>query len=96
MKDMKSLRYMQSVICICMTAIMLTGVFSCSDDEKDVEELLPPTITKVCVWNEENLEWTIPEAGQKVRIGSLLRIEGTNMIRRLLFISMEDRSLASR
>lgn len=76
---MKSLRYMQSVICICMTAIMLTGVFSCSDDEKDVEELLPPTITKVCVWNEENLEWTIPEAGQKVRIGSLLRIEGTNM-----------------
>lgn len=79
MKDMKSLRYMQSVICICMTAIILTGVFSCSDDEKDVEELLPPTITKVCVWNEENQEWTIPEAGQKVRIGSLLRIEGTNM-----------------
>lgn len=76
---MKSLRYMQSVICICMTAIMLTGVFSCSDDEKDVEELLPPTITKVCVWNEENQEWTIPEAGQKVRIGSPLRIEGTNM-----------------
>lgn len=76
---MKSLRYIQSVMCIFTMAIMLTGVFSCSDDEKNVEEILPPTITKVCVWNEESQEWTIPEAGQMVRIGSPLRIEGTNM-----------------
>ena len=76
---MKSLRYIQSVMCIFTMAIMLTGVFSCSDDEKNVEEILPPTITKVCVWNEGSQEWTIPEAGQMVRIGSPLRIEGTNM-----------------
>ena len=67
---MKSLRYIQSVMCIFTMAIMLTGVFSCSDDEKNVEEILPPTITKVCVWNEGSQEWTIPEAGQMVRIGS--------------------------
>ncbi|MBD3590943.1 glycan-binding surface protein [Bacteroides sp. GM023] len=76
---MRYLRYIQSVMYIFMMTVILTGVFSCSDDEKDVEEILPPTITKVCVWNEESQEWTIPEAGQMVRIGSPLRIEGTNM-----------------
>ncbi len=56
------------------------GLFSCSDDNETVEQLLPPTIVKVCVWDEDIEEWTIPEAESKIRIGTPLRIEGTNMV----------------
>lgn len=55
------------------------GLFSCSDDNETVENLLPPTIVKVCVWDENIEEWIIPEAESKIRIGTPLRIEGTNM-----------------
>lgn len=55
------------------------GLFSCSDDNETVEKLLPPTIVKVCVWDEDLEEWIIPEAESKIRIGASLRIEGTYM-----------------
>lgn len=55
------------------------GLFSCSDDNETVEQLLPPTIVKVCVWDEDLEEWIIPEAESKIRIGASLRIEGTYM-----------------
>ena len=55
------------------------GLFSCSDDNETVDNLLPPTIVKVCVWDEDIEEWIIPGAESKLRIGTPLRIEGTNM-----------------
>lgn len=55
------------------------GLFSCSDDNETVDNLLPPTIVKVCVWDEDIEEWIIPGAESKIRIGTPLRIEGTNM-----------------
>ena len=55
------------------------GLFSCSDDNETVDNLLPPTIVKVCVWDEDIEEWIIPGAESKIRIGTSLRIEGTNM-----------------
>ena len=48
-------------------------------DNETVEKLLPPTIVKVCVWDEDLEEWIIPEAESKIRIGASLRIEGTYM-----------------
>lgn len=65
------------IACLIITFIM--GVFSCSDDNETVDNLLPPTIIKVCVWNEDIEEWRIPEAESKIRIGTPLRIEGINM-----------------
>lgn len=58
---------------------IIFGLFSCHDDNETVENLLPPTIAKVCVWDADTEAWMIPEAGSKIRIGSPLRIEGTNM-----------------
>lgn len=55
------------------------GLFSCSDDNETVAQLLPPAILKVSVWDENSGEWKIPEAESKIRIGTPLRIEGTNM-----------------
>jgi hypothetical protein len=60
-----------------MTFIM--GLFSCSDDNETAAQLLPPAILKVSVWDENSGEWKIPEAESKIRIGTPLRIEGTNM-----------------
>lgn len=58
---------------------IIFGLFSCHDDNETVENLLPPTIAKVCVWDADTEAWMIPEAGSKIRIGTPLRIEGTNM-----------------
>lgn len=55
------------------------GLFSCSDDNETAAQLLPPAILKVSVWDENSGEWKIPEAESKIRIGTPLRIEGTNM-----------------
>lgn len=55
------------------------GLFSCSDDNETAVQLLPPAILKVSVWDENSGEWKIPEAESKIRIGTPLRIEGTNM-----------------
>lgn len=76
MKTFKSIQP-GAVACLIMTFII--GLFSCNDDNDTVENLLPPTIVKVCVWDEDTEEWSIPESGSKVRIGTPLRIEGTNM-----------------
>lgn len=76
MKTFKSIQP-GAVACLIMTFII--GLFSCNDDNETVENLLPPTIVKVCVWDEDTEEWSIPESGSKVRIGTPLRIEGTNM-----------------
>lgn len=64
------------------------GLFSCSDDNETVDNLLPPTIVKVCVWDEDIEEWIIPGAESKIRIGTPLRIEGTNMAQTMPSISM--------
>lgn len=76
MKTFKSIQP-GAVACLIMTFII--GLFSCNEDNETVENLLPPTIVKVCVWDEDTEEWSIPESGSKVRIGTPLRIEGTNM-----------------
>lgn len=55
------------------------GLFSCSDDNETAAQLLPPAILKVSVWDANSGEWKIPEAESKIRIGTPLRIEGTNM-----------------
>ena len=55
------------------------GLFSCSDDNETAAQLLPPAILKVSVWDENSGEWKIPEAESKIRIGTPLRSEGTNM-----------------
>lgn len=61
------------------------GLFSCSDDNETVDNLLPPTIVKVCVWDEDIEEWIIPGAESKIRIGTPLRIEGTNMAQTITY-----------
>ncbi|WP_291591155.1 glycan-binding surface protein [Bacteroides sp.] len=76
MKTFKSIQ-IGTIACLIMT--LITGFFSCSDDKEIVEQVLPPTIVKVSIWNEDSEDWTIPEAGENIRIGTPLRIEGTNM-----------------
>lgn len=76
---MKIFKLIQSGIVTCLLMTFIIGLFSCSDDDKNVEQLLPPTIVKVCVWDEDIEEWIIPEAGSLIRIGTRLCIEGTNM-----------------
>ena len=67
------------------------GLFSCSDDNETVDNLLPPTIVKVCVWDEDIEEWIIPGAESKIRIGTPLRIEGTNMAQTIAVYINEGR-----
>lgn len=76
MKPLKSIQ-LRAFVWMMMTLVM--GLLSCNDDDKTVEEVLPPTITKVCVWDENTQTWNIPQSGQNVRIGDRLRIEGTHM-----------------
>ena len=75
---MKTFKSIQSGTMVCLITFIM-GLFSCSDENETVEKLLPPTIVKVCVWDEGMEEWVIPEAESKIRIGTSLRIEGTNM-----------------
>ncbi|WP_455613560.1 glycan-binding surface protein [Bacteroides congonensis] len=77
MKTFKSIIQSGTITCLIMTFIM--GLFSCSDDNETAAQLLPPAILKVSVWDENSGEWKIPEAESKIRIGTPLRIEGTNM-----------------
>jgi len=76
---MKTFKSIQSGIIACLIITFVMGLFSCSDDNETVDNLLPPTIVKVCVWDEDIEEWIIPGAESKIRIGTPLRIEGTNM-----------------
>lgn len=76
---MKTFKSIQPGTIACLIMTFIFGLFSCNDDNKTVENLLPPTIAKVCVWDADTEEWMIPEAGSKIRIGTPLRIEGTNM-----------------
>lgn len=90
---MKQIRYenfksIQSGIIACLIITFVMGLFSCSDDNETVDNLLPPTIVKVCVWDEDIEEWIIPGAESKIRIGTLCVLRGTNMARRLPSISM--------
>lgn len=76
---MKTFKSIQPGAVACLIMSFIIGLFSCNEDNETVENLLPPTIVKVCVWDEDTEEWSIPESGSKVRIGTPLRIEGTNM-----------------
>lgn len=76
---MRTFKLIQPRIIVCLLMTCIIGLFSCCDDEKKAEQLLPPTIVKVCVWDEDIEEWVIPETGSRIRIGTRLRIEGTNM-----------------
>lgn len=64
------------------------GLFSCSDDNETVDNLLPPTIVKVCVWDEDIEEWIIPGAESKIRIGTPCVLRVLTWRRRLPSISM--------
>lgn len=76
---MKTFKYIQPGAIASLIMFFVIGLFSCNDDNETVDNLLPPTIVKVCVWEEDIEEWVIPEAGSKIRIGTPLRIEGTNL-----------------
>lgn len=76
---MRTFKMIQLRIITFLLVTFIIGLFSCSDDDKKAEQLPPPTIVKVCVWDEDIEEWVIPEAGSRIRIGTRLRIEGTNM-----------------
>lgn len=76
---MKTFKLIQLGIIACLLMTFIIGLFSCSDDDKKADQLLPPTIVKVCVWDEDIEEWVVPETGSRIRIGTRLRIEGTNM-----------------
>ena len=76
---MKSLKSIQLRAFVWMMMTLVFGLLSCNDDDKTVQEILPPTITKVSVWDADTQTWIIPESGQNVRIGTQVRIEGKNM-----------------
>lgn len=76
---MKTFKYIQPRAIACLIMTLVIGLFSCNDDNEKVENLLPPTIVKVCVWDENLEEWVIPVSESKIRIGTPLRIEGTNL-----------------
>ena len=76
---MRTFKLLQPRIILCLLMTCIMGLLSCCDDEKEAEQSLPPTIVKVCVWDEDIEEWVIPETGSRIRIGTRLRIEGTNM-----------------
>ena len=77
---MKTFKSIQSGIIACLIITFVMGLFSCSDDNETVDNLLPPTIVKVCVWDEDIEEWIIPGAESKIRIGTPLRLPSISMV----------------